>query len=103
LTGPGLCGTAAPGAFQDRCGFGPRLPLLVISPFARRNFVDHSTTGQASILRFIEDNWSLGRSGNQSFEARDASLSNLFDFDASHRERHTARLVLDPATGQEVR
>jgi phospholipase C len=103
LTGPGLCGTAAPGAFQDRCGFGPRQPLLVISPFARRNFVDHATTGQASILRFIEDNWSLGRSGNQSFEARDASLSNLFDFDASHRERHTARLVLDPATGQEVR
>jgi phospholipase C len=75
----------------------------VISPFARRNFVDQSATGQASILRFIEDNWSLERLGNQSFDARDASLSALFDFDDAHRDRHTARLVLDPATGQEVR
>jgi phospholipase C len=103
LTGAGMCGTARPGSFQDRCGFGPRQPLLVISPFARRNFVDHSTTGQASILRFIEDNWSLGRLGNQSFDARDASLTNLFDFDTSHDDRHTPRLVLDPATGKEVR
>lgn len=93
-----MCGTAPAGAFPDRCGFGPRQPLLVVSPFARRNFVDHSTTGQASILRFIEDNWDLGRLGNQSFDARDASLSNMFDFGG----RHTERLMLDPAIGQEV-
>ena len=29
-----------------RCGYGPRLPLLVVSPWARRNFVDHSVTDQ---------------------------------------------------------
>jgi phospholipase C len=103
LSGPGLCGTARPGAFLDRCGFGPRQPLLVISPLARRNFVDHSVTGQASTLRFIEDNWSLGRLGNQSFDARDASLANLFDFDASDDDRHTPRLIVDPQTGQEAR
>ena len=98
-----MCGTAAAGSFPDRCGFGPRQPLLVVSPFARRNFVDHTTTGQASILLFIEDNWNLGRLGNQSFDARDASLTGLFDFDTSHGERHTSPLMLDPATGQEVR
>jgi phospholipase C len=103
LTDAGMCGTAPAGAFQDRCGFGPRQPLLVISPFAKRNFVDHATTGQASILRFIEDNWSLGRLGNQSFDARDASLSNLFDFDAGRGDRRTMRLVLDPSTGLEER
>ena len=64
LTGPGHCGTgAAAGAYQDRCGYGPRLPLLVISPYARSNYVDHTLTDQTSILRFIEDNWSLGRIG----------------------------------------
>jgi phospholipase C len=72
------------------------LPLLVISPFARRNFVDHSITDQSSILRFIEDNWNLGRIGDQSFDARAGSLDAMFDFD--DRER-SARLILDPTTG----
>jgi phospholipase C len=83
---------------MDRCGFGPQQPLLVVSPFTRRNFVDHTTTGEASILRFVEDNWSLGRLGNQSFDARDASLAGLFAFEA-----HNQRLILDPATGQSDR
>jgi phospholipase C len=96
LTGTGHCGTAAPGAFEGRCGYGPRLPLLVISPFARSNFVDHSVTDQSSILRFIEDNWKLGRIGNQSFDARAGSLAGMFDFDRHPRD---ARLILDPATG----
>jgi phospholipase C len=96
LSGPGACGTAKAGAYQDRCGYGPRLPLLVISPFAKRNFVDNSLTSQTSILRFIEDNWSLGRIGDQSFDAVAGSLSNLFDF--SHPIG--AKLFLDPTTGE---
>jgi phospholipase C len=47
---------------QGRCGYGPRLPLLVISPFARKNHVDRGLTDQSSILRFIEDNWGLAAS-----------------------------------------
>jgi phospholipase C len=77
--------------------------LLVVSPFARSNFVDHTPTAQASILRFVEDNWALGRLNDQSFDARDASLTNLFDFDAGRRERRAGRLFLDPSTGQELR
>src|SRR5262249_35366793 len=69
LTGAGSCGTAKPGVYEDRCGYGPRLPLLVISPFAKRNVVDNTLTDQSSVLRFIEDNWQLGRIGNQSFDA----------------------------------
>src|SRR5260370_38598959 len=58
LNGPGVCGHGAPAAgLQDRCGYGPRLPLLVISPYAKKNFVDTTITDQSSILRFIEDNW----------------------------------------------
>ena len=98
LTGPGSCGVAKAGAYQDRCGYGPRLPLLVISPFAKENFVDHSVTDQSSILRFIEDNWKLGRIGNQSFDALAGSLNNMFSFN-DHDGR---RLILNPETGEPV-
>ena len=97
LTGPGHCGTAPEGTFEGRCGYGPRLPLLVISPFAKKNFVDHGITDQTSILRFIEDNWSLGRIGNQSFDARAGSLDPMFDF--RHRRHDDGELILDPTTG----
>jgi phospholipase C len=73
------------------------LPLLVISPFAKRNYVDHSVSDQSSILRFIEDNWNLGRIGNGSTDAIAGTLNGMFDFDRDH---HGRRLILDPATGQ---
>ena len=103
LTGQGTCGSTAPGALPGRCGYGPRLPLLIISHFAKQNYVDHETTDQSSILRFIEDNWSLGRLGGQSFDARAGSLLGLFDFgheDDDEAENRT--LLLDPVTGQPV-
>jgi phospholipase C len=96
LTDPGHCGTASTGAYQDRCGYGPRLPLMVISPFSRVNSVDHSITDQTSILKFVEDNWQTGQIGDQSFDAKGGTLDNLFDFG-----RPRARpLFLDPVTGE---
>jgi phospholipase C len=91
------CGSVAAGGHQDRCGYGPRLPLLVISPWAKKNFVDHSVTDQTSILKFIEDNWTLGRIGDDSFDKLAGSLDNMFDF--KHAE-HKRRLFLDPESGQ---
>jgi phospholipase C len=99
LTGAGLCGTAKADAYEDRCGYGPRLPLLVISPFARINAVDHTITDQSSILRSIEDNWNLGRIGNQSFDGLAGPLSNLFDFDPGRR---AGKLFLQPGIGEQV-
>jgi phospholipase C len=98
LTGPGLCGSSAPlGGYQDRCGYGPRLPLLVISPYSKVNFVDGSITDQTSILRFIEDNWLGGeRIGDGSFDALAGSLNTMFDF--SHPA--AAPLFLNPKTGE---
>ncbi len=40
-------------------GDGPRVPMLVVSPYARRGFVDHTYTDHVSILKFIEANWGL--------------------------------------------
>ncbi len=76
----GRCGTPGAGAAKGRCGLGPRVPLLVISPFARQNYVDSTMLEHASVLRFIEDNWRLGRVGNGSFDARAESLTPLFAF-----------------------
>jgi phospholipase C len=101
---PTGCGTRADaqhtlGAYQDRCGYGPRQPLLVISPFAKANFVDHTVTDQSSILRFIEDNWGTGRIGNFSFDTKAGSLDNMFSFAQPDDRGESRKLFLDPATG----
>jgi len=103
LTGTGLCGDTtahAPLAGESgRCGYGPRLPLLVVSPWARHNAVDHTLTDQSSILKFVEDNWKLSRISG-SFDAIAGSLDNMFNFrDHGNNER----LFLDPVTGQAIR
>ena len=97
LSGAGACGNNAdPAAPAGRCGYGQRLPLLVISPYARVNYVDHSLTDQTSILRFIEDNWNLGRIGGSSFDALAGSLLNIFEFEDGGNAR---KLFLDPVSG----
>jgi phospholipase C len=98
LTGPGACGVTVAGATPGRCGFGPRQPLLVISPFAKQNYIDHRITDQSSILRFIEDNWGLGRLGNGSTDVKAGTLNGLFDFSNPHH----AKVLLDPQTGLEL-
>ncbi len=102
LTGPGHCGTGAPlDGLQDRCGYGPRIPELVISPYARADFVSHALSAQSSIIRFIEDNWELGRIGGGSFDIRSGTIAAMFDF--HHAASHpTGRLFLDPGSGEPV-
>lgn len=77
--------------YADRCGPGPRQPLLVISPYAKKDYIDHTYTTQASILKFIEDNWSTGRIGDGSFDASAGSLDSAFDF----RRPNDTQLVLN--------
>ena len=103
LDGPGKCGTGAalPGAggkpVNGRCGPGTRIPFLVISPWAKPNYVGHAQISFASVVRFIEDNWLHGqRLGGGSFDATAGSINGLFDFAGSGK---TAALYLDPANG----
>ncbi len=117
LNGPGVCNTSngfqqgkpspAPmlnGNFGQpmwgRCGYGTRMPLLVVSPFAKRNHVDHTLTDQTSVLRFIEDNWLNGEriQPGGSFDTIAGSLNHMFDFD-DHNEDEPRKLILDEATG----
>jgi phospholipase C len=43
----------------DFFGDGPRIPLIAVSPYARRGYVDHVYCDHASILKFIEHNWGM--------------------------------------------
>ncbi len=111
----GRCGTTpTTGVFANisgLCGYGQRQPLLVISPWAKANYVDHSITDQSSILRFIEDNWSLGQLGGTSNDFKAGTLNNMFDFDDKDHdgnwsrakdELHHRSLFLNPSTGEPV-
>ena len=117
LNGPGVCktsngfqqGKAVPatplnGNFgqpsSGRCGYGTRMPLLVVSPFAKRNHVDHTLTDQTSVLRFIEDNWLSGEriQPGGSFDTIAGPIDHMFDFD-NRGEEGPRKLVLDEVTG----
>jgi phospholipase C len=81
---------------QGKCGLGPRLPLLIVSPYSRSNYVDSSVMDQGSILKFIEDNWSVPALGNGAADARAGDLTSMLDFSAPTAHR----VFLDPSTGQ---
>lgn len=103
LTGTGLCGSNPAkvlGGYQARCGYGTRLPFLIVSPWAKQNFVDHGVTDQTSIIRFIEDNWLTGRIGDYSFDALAGDLTPMFDF--SKKSENARKLILDPTSGEVV-
>jgi phospholipase C len=106
ITTSTVCGIPAGGtSTPPRCGYGPRLPYLVVSPWAKSNFVDHSTTDQTSTIAFIEYNWNLGYidgpsvppPGTGSYDRIAGSILNMFDFD--HRP-NVRPLILDDATGE---
>jgi len=98
LAGAGNCGSSKTNT-QGQCGYGPRQPLLVISPYAKQNYVDHQVTDQSSVLRFIEDNWNLGRLGGNSSDVKAGTLNGMFDFTSG---KTAGKLLLDPSTGVQL-
>jgi phospholipase C len=89
--------------WTTRCGYGQRLPMLVISPWTRTNYVSRNRTDTTSIIKFIESNWLGGqRLGGGSFDAIAGSLyapGGLLNF----RVRPNFRpVILNPATGEVV-
>jgi len=55
----------------DRWGPGTRIPTIIVSPFAKRGFVDHTQYDTTSILRFIEARWNLAPLGDRDAAAND--------------------------------
>ena len=104
MTVPGESGTNLPlGGYQARYSFGPRMPLIIISPFAKENYVDHSVTDQSSIVRFIEDNWTSEESETLPLTSTPGACSRCSILSCGGHENRDARhLILDPKTGQPV-
>jgi phospholipase C len=104
LNGAGICGVAGatePAGIHGlpvagRCGPGTRQPFMVISPYAKKNYVSHVLITQASIPQFIEDNWLNGeRIGGGSFDATTGSIVDMFNFNKAN----STALILDPTFG----
>jgi len=105
LNGTDVCGSGTPAnglgglPVQGRCGPGVRVPFLVISPYAKENYVSHVQISQASVVRFIEDNWLGGeRISGGSFDATTGSVMDMFDFSKAHK----APLYIDPVSGEQT-
>jgi len=80
----------------DRMGFGFRVPLLVISPYAVDGEVRHEQGEFSSVIRFIEDNWSLRPYLTHRDRAATPLLS-AFDFDHAPRPPDPLPLRTDRA------
>jgi phospholipase C len=81
----------------DGFGFGIRVPLLVISPYAKEGYVDHTLGEFSSILRFIEDNWGLTQLTHRD---RDAfNMTEAFDFSQRPRDPDPLPLRAPDCTG----
>jgi phospholipase C len=105
LNGTGVCGTGTQQnglngqPVNGRCGPGVRTPFIVISKYAKKNYVSHTAITQASIVQFIEDNWLAGaRLGGGSFDESTGSIMDMFDFTAPK----APQIFLDPQTGLQV-
>jgi phospholipase C len=103
LDAAGKCGTGTAKSgvegkpVNGRCGPGTRIPFLVISPFAKADFVSHRQISTASVVRFIEDNWLKGaRLGGGSFDAASGPIVDMFNFAGGGK---TASFYLDPEQG----
>ena len=87
---------AAPVA--DRWGPGTRVPTIIISPYAKKHFVDHTQYDTTSILKFIETRWGIAPLGS-----RDAAVNDLtaaFDFSATPELAPTATVTASTSMSQ---
>ncbi|HLK91910.1 MAG TPA: alkaline phosphatase family protein [Polyangia bacterium] len=65
-----------------RCGYGTRVPLVVVSPYSKKNYIDHTLTDQSSVLKFVEDNWLGGQriQAGGSFDTIAGPINGMFNF-----------------------
>ena len=74
-----------PPPYEDYDGLGFRVPLLVISPYAKKNYVSHVQYETASVLRFAEDLFGPAAAG-RGRRARNSPAADCFDFTQAPRK-----------------
>ncbi len=103
----------------DFFGDGTRIPMIAVSPYAKKGYVDHTYYDHASVLKFIERNWGLAplsarsrdnlpnpvASHHHPYKPVNApaigDLMNMFDF--SHRQHEHGAETADRQHSQSVR
>lgn len=69
----------APPQLSGSIGLGARVPVLVLSPFAKANYISSQQMDFVSILRFIQWNWALGQFSDSAQAAREAQSGDICD------------------------
>jgi phospholipase C len=85
----------------DKYGYGFRSPALLVSPYAKKGYVDHTTLDFTSELKFIENNWRLPPLATRDAAAND--ITSAFDFKAPARPAvvlGNTRTTTTPVTGR---
>jgi len=79
----------------DYQGLGFRVPMLVVSPYAKRGYVSHTQYEFGSILKFVEENWGLPAIGTT--DVRATSIGDVFNFDQPPHRFHPIHASLPRA------
>jgi phospholipase C len=87
----------------DDYGYGPRVPALLVSPYARKGFIDSSVLDFTSVLKFIEENWGVAPLAQR--DSRANNFLTAFDFTQAPRKaeflslerENTALVKKDPS------
>ena len=83
----------------DEYGYGFRVPALLVSPYARKGHIDSTVLDFTSVLKFIEENWSIAP-----LAKRDAEANNFLSaFDFTKPPRQAAFLDLSRETSDEAK
>ena len=101
FTAPQLTDPTGAYAPLGRCGYGTRVPMLLISPYAQANAVDHTVTDQSSVLAAIEDNWLGGERITGSYDKLAGPVTHKLNLGKALTAPQAAsrELILSPATG----
>jgi len=85
----------------DEWGYGFRVPMVIISPFAKRGWVNHQVMDHTSIVKFIADNWGLSYLTDR--EAKAGNLTTSFVFPGSSAAVASSSLDTREMLGQDGR
>jgi phospholipase C len=81
---------------EDAYGLGPRVPLIVISPYAKQGYISHQQGEFASFDKFIEENWNVPNLGQRDTLAQTSDLMDFFDFNQTLQPPLILKLVPVP-------
>ena len=82
-----------PPAYVDSGGLGFRLPMIIVSPYAKQGYVSHVHYEHGSILKFVEDQFGLGRLSASDKRAASPE-KDCFNFKAAPRKFQVIPTVL---------